>query len=121
MKRDVAPSIERRPQEPERGALQHCSSWAPLERGSSLAIRAFGRVLLASYIEIASESARAPRLAPGPGEVVGLATPQRLVIVWDGDSGKTIRTGWCAQHRTPPATGAMHALDVCAHGAVIYI
>ena len=78
-------------------------------------------VLLASYSEIASESARAPRLAPGPGEVVGWGAPQRLVIVWDGDSGKIIHTGQCARHHIPPATGAMHALHICAHGGVIYI
>ena len=86
-----------------------------------LAIRAFGRVFLASYVEIASKCARAPRLAPGPGEVVSWGTPQTIVIVWDGDSRKTIRNGWRARHHAPPATGAMHALYICAHGGVIFI
>ena len=92
--------------------------WDDAQKCSSVAIR---RVFLASYIEIASKRARAPRLAPGAGEVVGWGTPQRIVIVWDGDSGKIIRTGWRARHHIPPATGAMHALHICAHGGVIYI
>ena len=101
------------------------SSIAPVGRRSNEALGscASGLLLdfLARYSEIASKCARAPRLAPGPGEVVGWGASQRLVIVWDGASGKTIRTGWRARHHIPPATGAMHALHICTHGGVIYI
>ena len=116
-----APSFERRPQEREHGSLQHGSCVTHSNEAFSASCCCWGQVFLASNSEIGSTSARTPRLARRPREPARMCSPQRLGIVFDGDSGKTIRTGWRARHHIPPATGAMHALYICAHGGVIYI
>ena len=117
----AAPSIERQPQEHERGSLRHCSRAARSNEVARTSGGANRQVLLASNREIASGTRRLRSTGAAPHEPARECVRERLYIIFDGDSGKTILTGWRARHHTPPATGAMHALYVCAHGGVIYI
>ena len=119
--RAVAPWIVPRPQQPELGALQHCS----LGRTSS---EELGR----AEVQIGKFCSRATSRSPPQARALRGSHPFTICsdAREEGTSSLkrecahrtlTVPPTWRARHHTPPATGAMHALHVCAHGGVIYI
>ena len=121
VKRAAAPSIERRPQEPERGALQHALGGRTQRRGLCccllLLVATFSREQQRDRLQMRARSEA--RAAAGWDRAPDVKWC--LGMVCDGDSRKTVSPGRRARHHIPPATGAMHALYVCAHGRVIYL
>ena len=100
------------------------SSMAPVRRRSNEALASLFGLSGVFFSRATSRlppkfsfGARTPRLAPLLREVVSWGTPQRIVIVWEGASGKTILQGWRAHLHTAPATTTMHTLNTCVqHG-----
>ena len=132
-RRAAAPSIGRRHEQPELASApallphQPVGNGAQLNREPRFRQKAFHphffTFFLAINSEIASERARAPRLAP----LLGMARCQRRwymyisKLVCDGDSEKNMVQTWRGRRPSLPAATVVAGAHVRAHGRVKHI
>ena len=119
--RAVAPCIDLRAQQPERGALQHCSRVHAQTQRSFPEGSSFHKFLLASNARSNPERARALRLAPLPRLVLCRRQWYISKLLCDGDSNKIIPPSWRGRHPSPPAATAAHADYGRAHGRLNHL